>query len=186
MREQKRRCEISSENRVLGAPLVIDLANGLQLVLFCRDSVDDFPAVILWFGKFGRDERRRSAVLRRIDAIIGEGRSQRDLPSCITSRRGKTRPITGQHRCGWNVPGNHVPVRASSRSLVAAEEEEPVLHDGATDCSSKLIALQRVTFLSKKVPGVELIVAYELKNSVDFLNCRCGLWSFELIGRVQL
>ena len=57
-----------------------------------------------------------------------------------------------------------------SRALIAAEEEQFVLHDRPADRSAELVALDRIASCSECVAGVEFSVSDEFKQiAVKFI-----------------
>ena len=59
--------------------------------------------------------------------------------------------------------------------MVASKEENLILNDGTSQRASELIALQRVAFLCKKVPGIESRIADKLKRvTVQLVGARLG------------
>src|SRR5262245_50089322 len=124
-------------------PLVVDLADSLQLIRLGHEPVRHFAALILSNRKFLRDGHRRFTEERRIDRVVRrEWCPQRDLASCIARGRRYGSPVACQHRrCGYEAR-RISRICPRPRSLVSAEEEEFVPKDGTAQCSSELVALQ--------------------------------------------
>ena len=111
------------------------------------------------------------AVLRGIDAIIGEWRPQAPGNPRIASGGGERSPIARQHRRSRNEVLYVGRIRPKCRALIRAKEEYFILHDRPADCSSKLISLERTLDLvagpwidrSKIFCGIEKVVAQKFE-----------------------
>src|SRR5439155_16837193 len=115
----------ASENRMLGALLIIDFTDELMIIFLARASPCHKTAVVgrrnLCCQNFGRDECRYLAVSGGIDPIVDEWRSQNNLAARIAYRRSKRSPVPCQHRrrrkerlgIGWILTDN--------RSLIATK-----------------------------------------------------------------
>ena len=78
--------EIPAEERVIGAPLIIDSADRRVIVRRGRIVVDDPAARIGRSRYFAGKDDSRFAVERRINTVIDEWRFQRNLPSAVAGR----------------------------------------------------------------------------------------------------
>ena len=141
--------DVAPEDRVIGADLIIGLEHELLVVVVERNAVADFTARIGgWRDEAGiRDLHRRRMQQRRVDPVAGERRPQVHLPAAVA--RGRRRPgeIAGQHGGGRHerhAVGGELP---TAGTLVAAEEEEPVLHNRSADRPAELVAIEPVVLL---------------------------------------
>ena len=127
---------------MLRIDLIVDFVNQLPLIDLLDGAPIECSAGIGRCRKHGCHLERGLVERRRIDSIINERSLQCDLLAAIASRRGGCSEITRQHLRCWNETGDSRRVGSRYRALIAAEEEQFVLHEGTADRAAVLIALQ--------------------------------------------
>src|SRR5712691_9631381 len=91
-----------------------------------------------------RDLNRRRTEQLGVDAIVDEGSFQRDRPPSVADRRGKGGKVAGQHCCRRSKGFTVRRILADRGALIAAKEKDLIVFDRTAQCSTKLVALQRV------------------------------------------
>src|SRR5262245_56817980 len=139
MRERWRlvikRPHVTAEYRMLVAPLVVYFPHSLPFVDFGDESIGDFAAVIRRLGQFWNKLHCCRTELRRIDLVVHEWRSQRDLPPSVACRSCNRPEIAGNHGCCGHITNRGAGIRTCLCALVSAEEKQLVLLDWAADRS---------------------------------------------------
>ena len=119
--------------------------------------------------------QRHRAELRRIDAVVDEAAGQGSLCAAVAGRRGERGEVASQHRRGRRVADDRRRVALFDAALVAAEQEQLVLHDRRAQRAAKLIAVQIVLLRREVVALVEAVVAVELERvAVDLVRSGLG------------
>ena len=78
--------QIPAEERVVGALLVVDPADGLMAVFAIRIPVNDLSTWIRRLRQLGQELQGSFVEQRRIDAVVHERSSQIDLPAAVAAR----------------------------------------------------------------------------------------------------
>src|SRR5262245_12778813 len=91
--------QVSSEDGVAGATLIVDSADGLLTILTIRACVQISAARFGRARKLAREDNSGFGESRRVNSVVDERSSQRDLPAAVTGGRSIGRKIAGQY-CG--------------------------------------------------------------------------------------
>src|SRR3989442_5679213 len=165
--------EVTAEQRVLLADLIIDAPHAGVLVVRYLPGKPDLAAVVLGSGKtMGKIQRggREQGFIDTIDRVsiaIGTetlDRSPEDTLHPVVARfRCERREVSLQHRrCRHELRSGTVR-GVLDRCLMTTEEEEFVLDDPAAQRSAKLIPLQSVPSLRCGIVRIEGIIADEFE-----------------------
>src|SRR5204862_5330617 len=109
--------------RLLGAVLVVDLADNLVLVVNVPSTKRQFAARIVCLRQAGGNFHCHGTEQRRIDTVVHKRSSQRDLPAGVAGRRGERSEIAGEHRSCWNELPRIGRVLTQRRALITAKEK---------------------------------------------------------------
>src|SRR5262245_53412823 len=158
---------------MLIALLVVDTRNEHVRVFIRRVAINDSAARIRRNRKLLCVCNSCFAEQRRIDPVIYKRSTQGHRASAVTCRGSKGRKVTCKHFRRRNDGSQIRRVLSHPRALVAAEEEQLVLHDRAANRSTELVTLDRVAPGGKGVSRIEFSVANEFKqNAVEIIRSR--------------
>ena len=101
--------------------------------------------------------------LRRVELVVDEGRGQRARHAAVAGRRSEGREITRAHRRRRRETDGRARVRFLYLALIAAEEKQLVLSDGAAHRAAELVALQTVALRGEEV-RVEFVIARPIEH----------------------
>src|SRR5437773_9106677 len=135
------------------AHLIIDAPD---ILVFVRDTpgpVEDLPArVVRRQVDPSEDLQRRSSVPTRIDPVVQESAAvQVNARACV-----ERRPVAvlDHGPCG-NECAARCWVLSQNCALIAAEEKEPVRHNGTPDRAAELVALESAALPGEGLSGGE-------------------------------
>ena len=86
-------------------------------------------------------------------------------PPGVARRRGDGGEVARQHRARRHEADRVAGIGADHRSLIGAEEEQPVFGDRPSERAAELVAAERVGRDRKKRRGVEPVMAQELERA---------------------
>src|SRR5262245_44907918 len=109
---------------MLVAALILGAADGLDVVRNASCPIYDFTASVIALRKLCGELQRGRTELRRIDAVVDERSSQRDLASGVAHRRSKCRKVSGQHRRRRNECACVGRILAQSCPLISTKEKQ--------------------------------------------------------------
>ena len=167
--------EVSAEDRVLAAHLIVNAAHHLSVIPTIDVAVGRIATRINRRGKLARDVQRSFTEECRIDLVVVEWGSQVDLSGRIAGGGSKVGEVAGQHFFRGNEGSYVRGIRPCCCSLIACEEEELILHDRPTDRSTELVALQSTAGGCEVLSSVEQIVAEKFKQvAMEGVRARFG------------
>ena len=149
---------IAPEHGVLGAELMIDLADVLIFVVLLRNAEPGVAALVLGHGQsLGHLERRGTQRAGGSD-IVNERRGQCDV-AALTGGRGERAEIAADHR--WRrYRGMGVRRRPAVRRALKSKKEKHLIRcDRPAGSAAVLVSLQIVLTVLEKVARVEHGVA---------------------------
>ena len=166
-----RRRHVAAEQRMIAAPLVIELADGLTLVDFGTRRVVDAAARIGRRRQVAHDRERRLVVQRRADRVVREWRAKGERPASVAGRRRKRRPVAREHLRRRNE--RDVVRRRLARvgALISCEEEQLVVTDRTAQHAAVLVPVQSVVLARavgvlrrERIGRIEIVIAQELER----------------------
>src|SRR6266498_1956636 len=111
--------------------------------------------------------------LRRIELVVDERRGQRARRAAVAGRRSEGREITPAHRRRRRKTDGRARIRSLYLALIAAEEKQLVLSDGAAQRAAELVALQTAALRGEEIPRVEFVITHELEQvAMKFIRAR--------------
>src|SRR5262245_35949261 len=128
---------------------VVDLDDALMLIVVIENPVLQSAARVGGNGHILQKIERLLVDLRKRKPVIDEWRGERDLSSAITGRRRERGKIPAAHRCRGHEADGLARIGFLDLSLIAGEEEEPVLRDRASQRPAELIAFQTIPLRGK-------------------------------------
>src|SRR2546428_3562831 len=123
---------------------MVDLPDSLIIIFYTARSINNEATRLIRRSRQPLcDVHRCLAVERRIDTVVGEGRTQCDLPACVALRRSECCPVTSKHGCRRKNTLKVGGIGSNRGALISTEEKELVLLYGSTQSSAELVPLQR-------------------------------------------
>src|SRR5437016_655856 len=107
---------------MLGVELIINFADRLKLVRIINDPISNPAALVLRRRKTVCNVYGSFTVKRRINAIVDEWRSERNLAAGIAGGRGQCRPISRENRLCRHKTKGVARIRTRFGPLIASKK----------------------------------------------------------------